>query len=171
MQTSKVKPLRTLKRQLINLKNDKQKCRLCLVMSIFVISVMVVLTDILYITGSESDDHANDNSSNNLTESEDNSKVWETAIPLGIPLYRRNLRLYSSKLDTTVLLDELHIGDLGVSERHIKARNIFHFLGLRILQRWHRNLLEKKKTFHQDPSHQKTINCRRNVFSKRVKSH
>ena len=72
---------------------------------------------------------------------------------------------------TVFLLDELHIGDLGVSERHIKARNIFHFLGLRILQRWHRNLLEKKKTFHQDPSHQKTINCRRNVFSKRVKSH
>ena len=65
---------------------------------------------------------------------------------------------------TVFLLDELHIGDLGVSERHIKARNIFHFLGLRILQRWHRNLLEKKKTFHQDPSHQKTINCGRSVF-------
>eukprot|EP00090_Calanus_glacialis_P008335 TRINITY_DN16646_c0_g1_i9.p1 TRINITY_DN16646_c0_g1~~TRINITY_DN16646_c0_g1_i9.p1 ORF type:complete len:556 (-),score=113.80 TRINITY_DN16646_c0_g1_i9:55-1611(-) len=41
--------------------------------------------------------------SSHLPDSEDDTKVWETAPPLGIPLYRRNLRLYSSTLDSKVV--------------------------------------------------------------------
>ena len=58
--------------------------------------------DILCLDGSYIYDLEKANTSH-LPDSEDDTKVWETAAPLGIPLYRRNLRLYSSTLDSKVV--------------------------------------------------------------------
>ena len=99
---SEHRPLRTMKRLLRKMKNDKQRLSFYLVISFFLISLMVVIMDILCVDGSYSYDMAKANSSH-LPDSEDDTKVWETAPPLGIPLYRRNLRLYSSTLDSKVV--------------------------------------------------------------------
>ena len=91
-----------MKRLLRKMKNDKQTLSFYLVISFFLISLVVVIMDILCVDGSYSYDMAKANTSH-LPDSEDDTKVWETAVPLGIPLYRRNLRLYSSRLDSKVV--------------------------------------------------------------------
>ena len=88
--------LRLLKRQLQSMRNAKQKLSVYLVVSLFLISVLVVLLDLLCVSGGESYSSLNMNGS-----SDEDSKGWETAPPLDtIPWYRRNLRLYSSSLDS-----------------------------------------------------------------------
>ena len=100
MDNSEQRYLRLLKRQVKKMKNEKQKLSFYLVFSLFLISVLVVLMDILCVSVDESYSTINTNSSHNLVHSDDDTAVWETAPPLGIPLYRLHLRLYSSTLDS-----------------------------------------------------------------------
>ena len=75
---------------------SKQRVRFYLVIGFSILFVILVLTGILCVDDNEqyakeldTTDHVLDNDANT---------VWETALPLGIPLYRWNLRLYSSTL-------------------------------------------------------------------------
>ena len=73
-----------------------QSQRLCMVVVLFLLSVMLVIMDLLCIGSEEGFDMARVNFTSQFPNSDDDTKVWETAPPLGIPLYRRNLQLYNS---------------------------------------------------------------------------
>ena len=63
--------------------------------------MIIVLTDILCVDDNDHFDIEQDNTDHVLDN--DANTVWETALPLGIPLYRWNLRLYSSTLESEVV--------------------------------------------------------------------
>ena len=84
------------------MKKWKQNHSFCVMVGFLLVSVMLVLMDLLCVGSGEEFDIAKANFTSQFSDSDDDTKVWETAPPLGIPLYRRNLRLYSSTLDGKV---------------------------------------------------------------------
>ena len=79
-----------------NMRKWIQSQRLCMVVGLFLLTVMLVIMDLLCIGSGEGFKMAGINFTSKFPNSDDDAKVWETAPPLGIPLYRRNLQLYNS---------------------------------------------------------------------------
>ena len=79
---------------------NKQRLSFCLVIELSLLFVIIVLTGILCVDDNDHFDIEQDNTDHVLDN--DENTVWETALPLGMPLYRRNLRLYSSTLESKV---------------------------------------------------------------------
>ena len=74
------------------MKNYKQNLSFYVVITFIVIFVIITLTDIFYLDGS-----------NSYEPDGNEPEVWETAPPSGIQLYSGNYHLYSSTLDSKVV--------------------------------------------------------------------
>ena len=91
MNIPKHRPLGTIKRKFKKMKNDKQKLSFYVVITFILVIVIIALTDIFCVDGSNSYDSMHE-------PHDDESEVWETAPPLGV-----QLRLYSRTLDSKVV--------------------------------------------------------------------
>ena len=94
------RPLGTIKRKMQKMRN-KQRVSFYLVIGFSLLFVIIVMMDILCVDDTDHNDTELNNSDHTLDN--DENSVWETARPLVIPLYRRNLRLYSSTLESKIV--------------------------------------------------------------------
>jgi hypothetical protein len=102
MNIPKHRSLRTIKQKLMKMKNYKPRLSFYLVIVFILLFVIIALNDILCVDGSDNHALVKANTSKHEPDSDYDTNEWQTAPPLGIPLYRRNLRLYSSTLESKV---------------------------------------------------------------------